>query len=143
MVERFYIDRFTEKDNKKLLPLNGEVFVKCIVAGTKNRKTISSLEVGKSGLTYLGNQSYFNNAFVSAKQNALYQFRTRFGISGERIINIISYWIRYPNINGYRSKRINRDGKYYTYIFDSRGKIKTYAKWKRIDKDIINTSLSG
>ncbi|MFB6089172.1 MAG: hypothetical protein ABEK36_05320 [Candidatus Aenigmatarchaeota archaeon] len=131
---RFYIDRYTSTNNTRLANINGEVFVKVIVSGIKNKNKISSVEVGKSGLTRLNNLSQFNTAYIDAQLNSMYQFRTRTGISGEKIEKVLKYWIRYPS-QDYKIKRINRRGKYYTYVFDKKGKIKTYSKWKKINKN--------
>ena len=137
MIERFYIDRFKSNNSRRLLPLNGQVFSKVVVEGKVKGRTVRSVEVGKSGLSDLRNDIKFNDALVKSQMNAMYQFKTRYGASGETILKVLDVWVDYPKINGYRTKRVNRKGKYYTYIFDEKGKIKTYSKWKYItDKDI-------
>lgn len=133
---RFYIDRFQNTGRKRLLPLNGQVFVHCLVEGRVRGKIKRHQEVGKSKLSKLHNRRDFNDHFIRAQKNAMYQFTTRFGASGERIVFIYDYWISYPGINGYRAKRIRRNNKYYTYVFDSKGRIKTYSRWRYLkDKD--------
>jgi len=134
-MSRYYIDRFENTGEKRLLPMNGEVFVKCTVVGRVRGRIKRSIEVGKSGLRSVSSRRKFNDNFIKAQQNAMYQFRTRYGASGERITEIHEWWINYPMINGYRSKRIRRNNKYYTYVFDNKGKIKTYSKWTYVNKD--------
>ncbi len=137
MKPRFYIDRFQSTGKRQLSPLNGQVFCKCVVEGRVKGRDLRSIEVGKSGLQVLKNKTMFNDALVRAQMNSMYQFRSRYGGSGNRVIKVLDVWIEYPRINGYSQKRVKRKGKYYTYIFDEKGKIKTYSKWKYItNKDI-------
>ena len=139
---RFYIDRFQNTGNKRLLPLNGEVFVDCLVEGQVRGRIKRHREVGKSKLSKLHNRRDFNNHFLKAQKNAMYQFSTRFGASGERIVQIYDYWLSYPALNNYRAKRIKRKNKYYTYIFDSKGRIKTYSKWTYLKQDDSEEQVS-
>lgn len=139
---RFYIDKYQPTSDKRLIPLNGEVFVKCVIEGKVRGKIRRSTEVGKSGHGRLRTRFDFKEQFMNAQMNAMYQFKTRYGASGERIVKVLDYWVNYPGINGYSSKRVKRGGKYYNYVFDEKGKFKTYSRWSyTTKKDIKNYQL--
>jgi hypothetical protein len=75
-----------------------------------------------------GTALYGTNDFLELNRNIRYQ--------------IVEWGIYYREYQYYRIKRVKRRGKYYNYVFDTEGKIKSVSKWKAVTDNKIYSDVS-
>ena len=95
------------KSTKSILPIQGRLFVDCLVQSIKHRKLFTTRESGNSS----GNMNYFDNHYMNALENAIHKHYSKGGVSGAVVIKVFNYRIKYFNDDVKIKRVIKREYK--------------------------------